>query len=238
MTRAFDHAARNTPDLFDFVNEDIHLDQLKVNKVSVKQIRKAIVTGHYSGVMPDACQEAFAAFTMSGFLAAAVAYGPGGNSATFNAIIPGTNSKDAREMIRVWCHPHAPTNTASFVISKTMRMLPDEVRLVVTFADTGQRHQGIIYQALNFKYLGQSATGTRYVDGTGIEVTSRLANVYRMRNPERFGHMTLKQIREELGWQPVISHPKHRYAIGVGKHRRQINEQLDQIAQPYPKEKS
>jgi hypothetical protein len=194
MTRAFDYAARNTPDLFDLVKEDIHLDQLKVNKVSVKQIRKAIVSG--------------------------------------------TNSKDAREMIRVWCHPDAPTNTASFVIGKTMRMLPDEVRLVVTFADTGQRHQGIIYQALNFKYLGQSATGIRYVDSTGIEVTPRLANVYRMRNPERFGQMTLKQIREELGWQPVISHPKHRYAIGVGKHRRQINEQLDQIAQPYPKEKS
>ena len=235
MTRAFDTAAKNSIDLFDYIEEDINIKQLKVQPVPVKQIRKAIVTGHYSGVMPDACQEAFAAITPTGLIAAAVAYGPGGNSATFKAIIPGTNNTDAREMIRVWCHPNAPTNTASFVISKTMRMLPTEVRLIVTFADTGQQHQGTIYQALNFIYLGQSATGIRYVDNTGIEVTARLANVYKMRNHERFGHMTLKQIREELGWQPVISHSKHRYAIGVGKQRHQINQQLSLLSQPYPK---
>jgi hypothetical protein len=116
-------------------------------------------------------------------------------------------------------------------------MLPHQVRLVVTFADTGQQHLGTIYQALNFKYLGKSAEGTRYVDSTGIEVTSRLANIYRIRNPERFGMMTLKQIRQELGWMPVISHPKHRYAIGVGTQRHSINTLLDQICQPYPKGK-
>jgi hypothetical protein len=237
MTRAFDLAAKNSPNLFEDINEPIHLNQLQVAQVPVKEIRRAIVTGHYSGVMPDACQEAFAAYTKSGFLAAVVAYGPGGNSATFNAIIPGTNNKDAREMMRAWCHPNAPKNTSSYVISKTLRMLPHQVRLVVTFADTGQQHLGTIYQALNFKYLGKSAQGTRYVDSTGIEVTSRLANIYRIRNPERFGTMALNQIRQELGWLPVISHPKHRYAIGVGTQRHSVNTLLNQICQPYPKGK-
>jgi hypothetical protein len=237
MTRAFDLAAKNSPNLFEHLSEPIQLNQLQVSLVPVKEIRRAIVTGHYSGVMPDACQEAFAAYTATGLLAAAVAYGPGGNSATFNAIIPGTNNKDAREMIRAWCHPDSPKNTASFVISKTLRMLPKQVRLVVTFADTGQQHLGTIYQALNFRYLGKSSEGTRYVDSSGIEVTSRLANVYRMRNLQRFGHMTLKQIREELGWTPVVSHPKHRYAIGVGIQRHHINSILDKISHPYPKEK-
>lgn len=236
MTRAFDIAAANSPDLFEHLIDDVRIDDLTVRKVAVKEIRRAIVLGHYSGVMPDACQEAFGAFNNAGGLIAAVAYGQGGNSATFNAIIAGASHKNSREMMRVWCHPKAPKNTASFVISKTLRLLPLSVDLVVTFADTGQNHLGIIYQALNFKYLGKSQQGIRYVDTAGVEVTSRLANIYRIRNPERFANKTLKQIREELGWTAVTSHPKHRYAIGVGKKKRTINAQLDLIAQPYPKD--
>ena len=216
MTRAFDIAAANSPDLYEGLVDEIKIDDIFVRRVKVKEIRRAIVLGHYSGVMPDACQEAFGAFNSKGGLVGAAAFGPGGNSATFNAIIPGANSKTARELIRVWVHPNAPKNTASFIISKTFKMLPEQVNLIVTFADSGQNHFGIIYQALNFKYLGKSAFGTRYIDATGVEVTSRLANVYRMRNPEKFGGKTLKEIREELGWRAVISNPKHRYTIGVG----------------------
>lgn len=235
MTRAFDIAAANSPDLYEGLIDEISLNDIFVRRVKVKEIRRAIVLGHYSGVMPDACQEAFGAFNSKGGLIGAAAYGPGGNSATFNAIIPGANSKTARELIRVWVHPKAPKNTASFIISKTFKLLPESVNLIVTFADTGQNHAGTIYQALNFKYIGKSQFGTRYIDSTGIEVTSRLANVYRQRNPEKFGGKSLKEIREELGWKAVISHPKHRYAIGVGGGKKMIDSQLLKISLPYPK---
>ena len=236
MTRAFDKAAANSPDLFEgLVNKIITFDKLQIQKVKVKEIRRAVVLGHYSGVMPDACQEAFGAFSDNGGLVSAIAYGPGGNSATFNAIIPGCNSKTARELIRVWVHPDAPTNTASFVISKTIKMLPPEVELIVTFADSGQNHQGTIYQALNFKYLGMSQSGIRYVDESGVEVTARLANVYKMRQPERFSNKSLSEIRNELGWSTVVSHPKHRYALGVGIRKKKINKLLNKIELPYPK---
>jgi hypothetical protein len=71
--------------------------------------------------------------------------------------------------------------------------------------------------------------------GGGVEVTARLANVYRNRNPEKYEGMSLGEIREALGWQPVISHQKHRYAIGVGKFKRSLNKQLETKALPYPK---
>ena len=238
VTRAFDQASVASPDLFEsLVDDTVELSEIEVRRVKVKEIRRAVVLGHYSGVMPDACQEAFGAFRANGGLVAAVAYGPGGNSATFNAIIPGCNSKNARELIRVWVHPKAPKNTASFVISKTFKMFGPEVMLIVTFADTGQNHQGVIYQALNFRYLGKSSQGIRYVDESEVEVTARLANVYRMRQPERFAGKSLKEIREELGWQPVVSHPKHRYAIGVGRNKARVNKLLDEIRQVYPKRK-
>ena len=63
MTRAFDKAAANSPNLFEgLVDKTIDLNELQIQKVKVKEIRRAVVLGHYSGVMPDACQEAFGAF--------------------------------------------------------------------------------------------------------------------------------------------------------------------------------
>jgi len=234
MTRAFDLTATSNISLFEAFALDIDLSRVEVRRVSVKEIRRAIVTGHYSGVMPDATQEAFGAY-QDEVLIGAAAYGPGGNSKTFGAVIEGFDSSNARELIRLWVHPDAPTNTASFIIGRSLRLLPEQVGLVVTFADSGQNHQGAIYQATNFFYLGMSNQGIRYVDASGVEVTARLANVYRNRNPEKFEGMSLSEIRDNLGWTPVISHQKHRYAIGVGKFKRSINKQLASMSLAYPK---
>ena len=234
MTRAFDDTAISNVTLFDGFKFDIDLNRVEVRRVSVKEIRRAIVTGHYSGVMPDATQEAFGAY-QDEVLIGAAAYGPGGNSKTFGAVIEGFDSSNARELIRLWVHPGAPTNTASFIIGRSLRLLPEQVGLVVTFADSGQNHLGAIYQATNFYYLGMSNQGIRYVDASGVEVTARLANVYRNRNPEKFEGMSLREIRDALGWTPIISHQKHRYAIGVGKFKRTVNKSLEQMKLPYPK---
>jgi hypothetical protein len=234
MTRAFDLAAIQNISLFDNFALDIDLSKIEVKRVSVKEIRRAIVTGHYSGVMPDATQEAFGAY-QDEVLIGAAAYGPGGNSKTFGAVIDGFDSSNARELIRLWVHPEAPTNTASLIIGRSLKLLPEQVGLVVTFADTGQSHNGAIYQATNFYYLGMSNQGTRYVDASGVEVTARLANVYRTRNPEKFEGMSLGEIRENLGWTPVVSHQKHRYAIGVGRNKKKINKTLSSLSLPYPK---
>ena len=234
MTRAFDRAVMSAPSLFDDIQLNIKLDEVEVRLVPVKEIRRAIVSGHYSGVMPDATQEAFAAY-WNEVVVAAVAYGPGGNSKTFNAVVEGFDSFNARELIRLWVHPDAPKNTASFVVSRSLKMLPEQVGLVVSFADSGQGHAGYVYQSLNFYYCGMSGEGIRYVDSSGVEVTARLANVYRMRNPDKFADMSLTEIRNALGWTPIKSHPKHRYCIGVGKHKKSVSKKLEAKSLPYPK---
>lgn len=236
MTRHFDNLARLQPDIYEGLTNDIDLNNIKVEKTQVKVIRRAIVTGHYSGVMPDACQDAFACWNHLGGLVGAVAYGPGGNNKTLSAIYPGINNQTGRELIRLWVHPNAPKNTASKMVAQSLKLLPAQVELIVTFADTGQKHLGIVYQALNFYYLGKTNEGIRYIDQSGIEVTSRLANIYKLRNPEKFENMSNKAIREELGWKAVKSHSKHRYALGIGKNGKKINKVLNSKKLPYPKD--
>jgi hypothetical protein len=236
LTRDFDINAVAKLSLFDELPvENINLSEITISLAKASTVRRAIVEGHYSGVMPDACQEIYGAFLPNGVLVGVVLYGPGGSDKVLASILPGTTNQTGRELIRLWLHPNLQRNTASWLVSRTLKMLPPEVSLIVSFADSGQGHYGYVYQALNFSYLGMTNPGTRFVDTTGVEVTPRLANIYRMRRPEEFGDMSLQEIRDILGWTPVTNHSKHRYALGVGHNRKSTNRYLDSISQPYPK---
>lgn len=52
--------------------------------------------------------------------------------------------------------PGMPTNAASFLLGRSMRMIRDDgrYRTLLTYADEGQGHTGAIYRATNWEYLG------------------------------------------------------------------------------------
>lgn len=50
-------------------------------------------------------------------------------------------------------------NEASYFVSKALKLLPKPM-IVISYADTAQNHQGVIYQATNFIYTGLSAKRT------------------------------------------------------------------------------
>lgn len=58
------------------------------------------------------------------------------------------------ELNRLWVHDSMPANTASWFVSRALRMLPP--RIVVSYADTSYGHLGYVYRALNFRYAGWS----------------------------------------------------------------------------------
>jgi hypothetical protein len=56
------------------------------------------------------------------------------------------------ELNRLWLDDVLPTNSESWFVSRTLRMLPP--RIVVSYADPLFGHYGYIYRALNFRYAG------------------------------------------------------------------------------------
>lgn len=56
------------------------------------------------------------------------------------------------ELNRLWLDDCLPTNSESWFVSKTLRLLPP--RIVVSYADPMQGHYGYVYRALNFRYAG------------------------------------------------------------------------------------
>lgn len=63
------------------------------------------------------------------------------------------NDPDAAiELNRLWVADEQPKNTASFFVSKTLKMLPPKI--IFSYADTSVGHIGHVYRALNFNYAG------------------------------------------------------------------------------------
>ena len=68
----------------------------------------------------------------------------------------GEREADVIELRRLCCVDDTPRNTESYFIGKMLRWLQKntEIKTVVSYADAEYGHQGTIYKASNFKYLG------------------------------------------------------------------------------------
>ena len=73
----------------------------------------------------------------------------------------GQSENEVLELRRLVCIDDTPKNTESYFIGKCLRWLKQNtsVKTIVSYADPNYGHQGIIYQATNFKNIGNTAKG-------------------------------------------------------------------------------
>lgn len=116
------------------------------------------------------------------------------------------------ELNRIWLDEVCESNTASWFVSRVLKMLPPHI--VVSYADTAHGHVGYLYRALNFHYAGVTDMDRK---------TPRFDYItpgYHPRETSRNGTMnTAKRIRRK---------PKHRYWTTTGNRRER--RELEQIA--------
>ena len=109
---------------------------------------------------------------------------------------------------------HNEKNQASYLISKSMKLLP-KPKIIVSYADTAYGHQGLVYQASNFLFTGTTKPRTDMASENG------------------------KHSRHSLGdrTQRVFRSSKHRYVFFIGsKFQKKIYlESLKYPIQTYPK---
>ena len=109
---------------------------------------------------------------------------------------------------------HNKKNQASYLISKSMKLLP-KPKIIVSYADTAYGHQGLVYQASNFLFTGTTKPRTDMASKNG------------------------KHSRHSLGdrTQRVFRSSKHRYVFFIGsKSQKKIYlENLKYPIQTYPK---
>jgi hypothetical protein len=134
------------------------------------------------------------------------------------------------ELTRLWIKDGTPKNTESFLIGRTLKMLPKEYDIVVSYAEIDAGHIGTVYQATNWIYTGLSDRHIEWrLDGESGQHSRHLF--------DEFGGVD--KAKEVFGDRLVaFERPrKHRYVFFTAKNgrRKELLKKLRYEVQPYPK---
>ena len=177
-----------------------HARDYSTRKVPHAEAAPFIVTHHYAHGCANTSTESFGLFKRDVMVGAALWMPP------TRVAAESVDKDDWRRVValsRLAVAPSEPTNAESLFIGAMLRTLFAERRwtMLLTYADESQGHEGMIYKATNWRYLGRTAPEPRWLDANGKQV-SRLATKTRKAGDMR-----------ALGHRMVGKYRKHKFAM-------------------------
>ena len=130
---------------------------MRLERASTKAIRYALMNFHYAKAIPSV-QSAFSVFNDNNEWCGVICYSIGANKSigTFAKLPLGA----VCELVRVALNGKQESTSKALSISlKLVKKNNPLLKLIVSYADIDQEHTGIIYQATNWYYLGETAQG-------------------------------------------------------------------------------
>lgn len=127
---------------------------LKIAWCSAKASKYACVRWHYSRTMPSGKTAKLGVWEDGRFIGSVI-FGSGANR---NIGMPyGLNQHQVCELVRVALDKHkTPVTRIISICLKMLRKRYPGLKVVVSYADTEQGHQGIIYKAGNWVFEGET----------------------------------------------------------------------------------
>lgn len=189
---------------------------MRLEKASTKAIKYSCLNFHYSKAIPSVSQ-AYSVFNDKDEWCGVIAYGVGANSNIANQFL--LNNGEVIELVRVALN--GKIQPISKVVSLSMKLLKKHcplVKLLVSYADMEQNHQGIIYQAMNWYYVGDSIHNHHENIKTGKFLHNRI-------------YSELPKDKKAL-YKTKKSKPKRKYIYPLNKEMILLCEKLKK---PYPK---
>lgn len=194
-----------------------------IEEINYQDTKPLILDVHYAHRMPS-IQKSFGMFK-DGELVGVCTYGIPPSHTLLKGVCGEEFKKDVIELNRLVLK-YNRKNEASQLVGKTLKKLGNKI--VVSYADGAQDHLGIVYQATNFTYTGQ---------------TKPIKEIYLKSRPHlhhtTFRGKTYKQMEEEhgddVGYR--LRSIKHRYVHFVGDKRfkKLARKALRYKVSPYPK---
>jgi len=226
------------------------------SKVIVRKIDKhvaedIIVKNHYSHKW-SLCQVAYGVFYItdkpSEFfdaieekLIGTIVFGqPVGRSAA-ESISKLISVYEVFELTRLFIHDGYGRNIESFALSKSLDFLRRDfphIKAIVTYADGEQGHRGIIYQACNFSYQGNSSLAL--MPNYSVSLVGPPHQWIHSRTiSSTYGSHNVEYLKKKIGhtfWRKKES-SKHRYVFLLGNktEKKKILKNLKHPFQSYPK---
>ena len=190
--------------------------KLTVKRISREETKNFILEIHYARRMP-CVQYAFGLFDGDyPFPVGVVTYGQPASAPLCKGVAGEENRKHVLELNRLVLYPeYNGDNYASFLVAKSLHLLPNNT-FVVSYADWGGwHHVGYVYQATNFLYTGLTKARTDKYSESGHARHYKPDETRRQWRTEKHRYIYLvgdkKQrvrMREELRYKVIPEYPK------------------------------
>jgi hypothetical protein len=209
------------------------LEGYEVHRIAYKDAMAMVVEHHYLHRKAPA-SFCFGLFDESSQLLGTVVYGKPASPSLCKGIAGADESSRVIELTRLWIADITPKNAESFLIGNSLKMLPTQYDIVVSFAEIGAGHLGTVYQATNWIYTGKSDRHVEWkLDGQGNKHSRHLFDEHggingakefygdrlkRLERPRKHRYVMFRgskyRKRELLGKlrYPVMDYPKHEMA--------------------------
>ena len=182
-----------------------------VRSISYEETKHFILKIHYAQRMPP-ITHAFG-LLHDGQLVGIITYGMPANQHLCRGVC-GDDKKDIVIELNRLCLLNNKKNEASMLVGRSLKLLPKPL-VVVSYADTAQKHTGTVYQACNFLFTGTTKERTDIAASDGKH------------SRHHMGDASIRAFRSA----------KHRYITFVGDKRqvRELRSSLKYETLPYPK---
>ena len=212
------------------IMENFNSSRISMEKVPFNLAKEIIIKNHYSKTFPSA--EICLGFYIDGKLNTIIVYGKSATSKMTDSL-PGKYL----ELVRLFSFDWAGKNMESYCISQSIKYIKEhhpDIKVLVSFADPEQDHNGIVYQATTWLYCGTSQPDEWYiVDGKKIHPRSMVA---------KFGTRSESKLRNlGIDFERNFLHGNHRYIYILGSTKSEKNflkRNLQYNVLPYPKKEN
>lgn len=197
--------------LFDYDYEPTNdISKYSVSLIDCTTAKKYIIKNHYAHGCHNAPSPCYGLFDNNKLIGVLMFATP--CSENVRASVFGEQYKDwVIELHRLHILDVTPKNTESWFISKCIKSLKKDnpkIKAIISFADSTQGHEGIIYKATHFYYCGKTGKATFYLDENN-----------RLRHPHQNGENITLQKALNRGWKPCTRYAKNRYIYILGKSK-------------------
>jgi len=191
--------------------ESIFVADYSIRRIQYQEALPFILNIHYAKRVPS-INYAYGLF-LKQELVGIVSYGIPASASLCEGVAGKNNKHHVIELNRLVLK-HNKKNEASILIGASFKLLP-KPKIIVSYADTKEKHLGVVYQATNFMFTGTTKERTDMAGADG------------------------KHSRHHLGdaTKRVHRSAKHRYVYVIGNKRdkKSLTKQINYKAQEYPK---
>jgi len=192
---------------------------LKIDWATYEAAKHACLNWHYSKSIPVGKMVKVGAWESDQFIGVVLfAYGANNNIGKPYGLV----QQECCELVRIALRDHA--TPVSKIMARAIKMLKKQspgLRLIISYADTGQGHHGGIYQATNWVYEGLCKSATEYL------LHGRWVHSMQVQTFIRKGDLKNRSsLDKRSGTQ------KHKYLFPLDDPMRK---QILPLAKPYPK---